>query len=101
MSTGYVYNVRTDWSSGNFRFVENATGNAIFTVTTAGLTISEGENIALGTTTGTQIGTAASQKLGFYGKTPVVQRAKANYGNWAATSNVVQALVDLGLFDVA
>ncbi len=30
-------------------------------------------NITLGTATGTQIGTAATQKLGFFGKTPAVQ----------------------------
>jgi hypothetical protein len=30
-------------------------------------------NIALGTTTGTKIGTATTQKLGFYNATPVVQ----------------------------
>ena len=36
-------------------------------------TIAEAGNVILGTTTGTQIGTGATQKLGFYGKTPVVQ----------------------------
>jgi len=40
---------------------------------TAGLTISDGQNIVLNTTTGTKIGTATSQKLGFYNATPVVQ----------------------------
>jgi hypothetical protein len=33
----------------------------------------DGMNITLGTATGTQIGTAATQKLGFFGKTPAVQ----------------------------
>ena len=32
-------------------------------------------NLILGTTTGTQIGTLTTQKLAFYGKTPVVQQA--------------------------
>jgi len=32
-------------------------------------------NIVLGTTTGTKIGTATSQKLGFYNATPVIQQA--------------------------
>ena len=31
------------------------------------------KNLILGTTTGTKIGTATSQKLGFYNATPVVQ----------------------------
>jgi hypothetical protein len=33
----------------------------------------DGMNITLGTATGTQIGTAATQKLGFFGHTPAVQ----------------------------
>lgn len=35
----------------------------------------DGANIAVGSTTGTQIGTASTQKLGFFGATPVVQPA--------------------------
>lgn len=38
-------------------------------------TLADGVDIAVGTTTGTRIGTSASQKLGFYGKAPVVQAA--------------------------
>ncbi len=33
----------------------------------------DGTNITLGTSAGTQLGTSATQKLGFFGKTPVVQ----------------------------
>jgi hypothetical protein len=35
--------------------------------------IGEANDIAVGTTTGTKIGTATTQKLGFFNKTPVVQ----------------------------
>jgi hypothetical protein len=42
------------------------------TVSTAGITVTD-VDIALGTTTGTKIGTSTSQKLSFYNKTPVVQ----------------------------
>lgn len=35
----------------------------------------DGANIALGSTTGTQIGTASTQKLGFFGATPIVRPA--------------------------
>jgi hypothetical protein len=35
--------------------------------------IADGANLTLGIATGTQIGTAASQKLGFFGAAPVVQ----------------------------
>ena len=101
MTTGYVCSVRTDWTSGALQFTEVAGGTAVFTVSGTELTVGDGVNIPLGTTTGTQIGTAASQKLGFYGATPVVQRAKASYNNWAAFTDVVDALVALGLFDQA
>ena len=36
--------------------------------------ILEGRNIQTGRATGTEIGTATDQKIGFYGKTPVVQQ---------------------------
>jgi hypothetical protein len=39
------------------------------------ITLGDGINIALNTTTGTKIGTATSQKLGFYNATPIVQGA--------------------------
>ncbi len=59
---------------------------------TGGLTITD-VNIALGTTTGTKIGTAASQKLGFYNATPVVQPT----GVAVTAGGVHAALVTLGL----
>lgn len=40
-------------------------------ITVDDITITDGSNIILDTTTGTQIGTASGQKLGFYGVTPV------------------------------
>jgi hypothetical protein len=36
-------------------------------------TLADGVDIAVGSTTGTMIGTASTQKLAFYGETPVVQ----------------------------
>jgi hypothetical protein len=41
---------------------------------TGDVTIADTKNIILNTTTGTKIGTAADQKLGFYNATPVVQQ---------------------------
>jgi hypothetical protein len=38
-----------------------------------GLTVADAQDLALGTTTGTKIGTATTQKLAFYNATPVVQ----------------------------
>lgn len=63
------------------------------------ITIADAVDIILNATTGTKIGTAASQKLGFFNQTPVSQLLKASYNNWAAFGDVVQALVDIGLFD--
>jgi hypothetical protein len=37
------------------------------------VTFNEGINIVAGTTTGTKIGTSATQKLGFYNATPIVR----------------------------
>lgn len=45
------------------------------------------KNIALGTTTGTKIGTSTSQKLGFYNSTPIIQ----------PSGNALTALSNLGL----
>jgi len=39
------------------------------------ITLDDGVNIATGTATGTKIGTAPTEKLAFYGETPVVQPA--------------------------
>jgi hypothetical protein len=39
------------------------------------------------------------KKIGFFGKAPIGQRLAANYYGWSDYSKVVQALVDLGLFD--
>jgi len=58
-------------------------------------------NIVLNTTTGTMLGSAANQKLGFYGTAPTAQIAKADYNNWTDFGDVVDALVALGLFDAA
>lgn len=55
-------------------------GEADFTgaVTVGGLlTLVDAVNIPLGTTTGSQIGTATAQKLALHGATPVIQRAGA------------------------
>lgn len=52
---------------------------------TTSLSLSDGKNIVLGTTTGSKIGTATSQKLGFWGATPIVQRVGAAQAAVATT----------------
>lgn len=58
-------------------------------VATTGITMSEGANIVVGTATGTKIATSASQKLGFFNATPIVQPV--------TTTDIKVALVNLGL----
>jgi len=70
-------------------------------VTIGGSLTMEAQDLVTDTTTGTKIGTAANQKIGFFGDTPVVQLAKASYNNWVALGDVVNALVAIGLFDAA
>lgn len=43
------------------------------------------KNLSTGTSTGSQIGTAAAQKLGFFGATPVVQPAHIDNPSGGAT----------------
>jgi hypothetical protein len=51
------------------------TGSSTFssTVTAASYTVNDAGNISVGTTTGTKIGTATSQKLSFWNATPIIQ----------------------------
>jgi hypothetical protein len=48
-------------------------GNVVIGGTRGNLQITDARDVILGTTTGTKIGTATSQKLAFYNKTPIVQ----------------------------
>lgn len=58
----------------------------------ASLTLGEGINFVLGTTTGTKIGTAVSQKLGFWNATPIVQPSGAAQA--AAAAQTQDTLTD-------
>jgi hypothetical protein len=55
----------------------------------AGRTIPDGENIAVGTSLGTKVGTSSSQKLGFFNANPVVQQS--------LTTDLLDSLQSLGL----
>ena len=68
-------------------------------------TWADGINLSVGTGTGSQIGTSSSQKIGFYGKTPIVQptigagTASGTYGatEQAMLQAVFNAVRALGL----
>lgn len=75
--TNFTYiNAGTD-----LRLMVGASNVIICSSTTAtmslGITISDGKNIVLNTTTGTKIGTGTTQKLALWNKTPIVQPTTA------------------------
>lgn len=59
--------------SGGFSFRCGSSYTYVMDIAPARINIFDGKNIQVGTTTGTEIGTATTQKLGFFGATPVVQ----------------------------
>ena len=61
--------------------------NDVGSVTTGAISVTDGNNIAIGTTTGTKIGSSTSQKLGFWNKTPITQ----------PSGDVATALSNMGL----
>lgn len=67
-----------------------ATGNVALT---GNLTITDTKNIVLSAVTGTQFGTAAGQKLAFYGAAPLAQQT----GVAVTAGGIHAALVALGL----
>jgi len=62
------------------------------------VTVADAHNIATGSTTGTKIGTATTQKLGFWNATPIVQPASANQA--ALTDSTTGSTADTTLVDV-
>lgn len=120
-STGAV-RIRTSGSTGlNALIIQNTTPTTIFQMLDNGnttlngtLTLGDAKNIAVGSTTGTKIGTATTQKIGFYNATPIqrpdtgVAAAAFVAGTGTAVNDnstfggytikqVVQALQNLGL----
>lgn len=53
-------------------------GTLYYTFAATSLTFANSVNLAFNTLTGSQIATATSQKIGFWGKTPIIQPASAN-----------------------
>lgn len=81
--------------AGSFKVYVAASGAADAVITwtvafsidpTALFTLVEGANLALGTVTGSQFGTAANQKLAFHGASAVIQRANAQQADIASTA---------------
>ena len=59
-------------------FIAQDNGTEVFSIQDGGnVNIANGKNLVFGTSTGTQIGSSSSQKLAFWGKTPIVQPTTA------------------------
>lgn len=63
--------------------------------TLGSLTITDAKDVTLGTTTGTKIGAATNQKLGFLGATPVVRQAHIADTSTAYTQATTSELVEI------
>lgn len=72
-----------DWQNNSI-----GTGSTILDLSGTAITISDGYNIGIGSTTGTKIGVTSASKIGFFGATPISK---------PTDSNVVSALGSLGL----
>lgn len=57
-------------------------------------TLTDGSNIIVGSTTGTKIGTATTQKLGFYNATPVVQQTQGAITNSVTVGGSTGVIAD-------
>lgn len=68
-------------TSANVITIDATSGVSI----TGSITLSDAKNIVVNTTTGTKIGTATGQKLGFWNATPVIQQASASQAAVAVT----------------
>lgn len=82
----------------NLQEWQNSSGSALLSIDSSGNFIfADAKNIVLNTTTGTKIGTATGQKLGFWNATPVAQQVLAT-GASHTVDDVISALQTLGLF---
>ena len=96
-------------NDGNVFVVDVAGTDKITVSASAGaatITLDDGVNIALDTTTGTKIGTATTQKLGFFNATPIVRPSAITAPTGGATqdaearaaiNSLRTALTNLGL----
>ncbi len=78
----------------------NGTAQALatrLTIDSSGLTIADAMNLIVNATTGTKIGTATSQKLGFWNATPIIQPVGAGQAAYTDSTGGVAAasLVDV------
>lgn len=85
---GYLYlnnagniNILNDVATGTIKFTAGGSSTVHWTINSNGnLEANNAINMVFGTTTGTKIGTATTQKIGFWNATPIVQPTTAVAG---------------------
>lgn len=88
-------------AGGELVFANGGTGSAseVFKINTSNnIELYNGKNIVLNTITGSKIGTATNQKLGFYNTTPVIQQTNSITGATTSAGGG-NALNDLDTWD--
>lgn len=73
---------------------DNGTAAKTITLSSSTVNVPDAINIVLGTTTGTKIGTSASQKLGFYNATPVIQPVLATDFTYTVSNGTTDRTFD-------
>lgn len=84
-STSGRWNLYMDGTAANYVAGELMLGTS--TSGSAQLTFGDAKDVAVGSTTGTKIATATTQKLGFYNATPIAQRSGASQAAVATTAS--------------
>lgn len=95
-----VNSTETSVGAGSKTLLDLQTGNnSKFKVDNAGnIVLADGASLATGTSAGTKIGTASTQKVGFFNATPVTQQAvSGSRSSGAALAALLSALANLGL----
>lgn len=75
----------------------DAVGSSAKFVFSDNVEFSDAKNLVFGTTTGTQIGTASTQKIGFFGVTPITQPTITGTTTQEQIDSIVSVLESLGL----
>lgn len=89
-------------AGSNFLFMSrDDTGAAIKTIfsvvrSSSLVTWGDGVNFGFGTTTGTQIGTASTHKLGFWGRTPIAQPSRVGALTDSSGGSATSTIADVG-----
>lgn len=92
ISSGATY--LNSWEGQALHFMIGHVEQAQIDVT--GLILADGKDISVGSTTGTKIGSVSTQKLGFFGSTPIAQAVLAT-GAGKTADDIITALQNLGL----